>query len=246
MNYVYLDNKNHEFLVDDETYGAIVALVQAHKLCVSSYQDRHPYTDDNPCVGRGICLQHVLKKQPHLVYAGSLHVDAHGRHIHRFLDEQGVVYTSTEDSSDEASRNIDATLAYYGFTPPETITARGKTVTFYSSYATLHGDLHTASVMVLEYHHYHEKVHALFLLYKHGPAKELAKKSDLYHRADALVETTKDSQGYYHLTGSSHPGKVEADTLAVVSQLESALYDVTIRLQQSRQGTDNQTGATDA
>jgi hypothetical protein len=50
MNYVYLDNKNQEFLVDDETYGAIVALVQAHKHCLFSYQDRHPYTDDNPCV----------------------------------------------------------------------------------------------------------------------------------------------------------------------------------------------------
>jgi hypothetical protein len=189
-----------------------------------------------------MCLQHLLKKQQQLVYAGSLSVDASGRHIHRFLDEKGLVYTSIEDSSDEASRSIEATLDYYGFTPPETVTARQKTVHFYASYATLHGELPTASVIVLAYNHYHEKVKGLFLLYKHGSWKELSKKSDLYHQADALVEATKDDQGYYHLNGSSHTGKSEADVLDVVSHLESAVYDVSLKLRH----THVQTGEQDA
>jgi len=79
-------------------------------------------------------------------------------------------------------------------------------------------------------------VKGLFLLYKNGPTKELSKKNDLYHRADELVEATKDAEGYYHVNGYAHAGKYESDILAVISQLESALYDVTRKLQTGNQG----------
>ena len=242
MKYVFLDSKQNEFAVDDETYGAIVALIQTHKLCLFDYNNHHPYTEDNPCVGRNICLQHLLQKQKQLVFAGSLRVDDSNRRVYRFVDAKGMIYTSTEDRDDEAKQSTDETLTYYGFTPPTTVISRGKAVSFYAYYATLYGDLHNASVIVLSYHHYHEKVRGLFLLYKHGPTKELSKKSDLYTRADELVEATKDTQGYYHVGGSSHENKYEADTLEVISQLESAAYNVVLKLQNGKQGTDIQTG----
>jgi len=34
MNYVYLDNKYNEYLVDDEAYQQIEAIVQASKYCM--------------------------------------------------------------------------------------------------------------------------------------------------------------------------------------------------------------------
>src|SRR5439155_12106768 len=129
---------------------------------------------------------------------------------------------------EEAGQSLDDTLTYYGFTPPKTITSRGKSVDFYSSYATLYGDLHTASVIVLSYNHYSEKVKGLFLLYKNGSPKELSKKSDLYTRAEELVEACKDANGNYHLNGNSHYSR-ESVLYEVISQLESAVYDVASR-----------------
>ena len=109
--------------------------------------------------------------------------------------------------------------------------SRGKVVNFYSHYATLYGELGKASVIVLSYNQYSEKVKGLFLLYKGGLVKEFSKKSDLFHRADELVEATKDAQGEYHINGRVHYSHYDADVYEVVSQLESAMYDVTLKLQ---------------
>lgn len=241
MNYVYLDSKYNEYFVDDQTYATIVSLVQQHKHCLYDFRNRHPYTTENLCVGRNICLEHLLQKQPHLTKIDVVGLTNDNRAIYYFVDKRGMVYTSTEDSTDEARQSLDDTLADYGFTPPKTIASRGKSVDFYSYYATLYGDLHTASVIVLSYNHYSEKVKGLFLLYKNGPTKELSKKSDLYRRAEELVEASKDTNGAYHIGGNAHSGRFDADVYEVISQLESALYDVTRRLQNGQQGTDNRT-----
>ena len=156
------------------------------------------------------------------------------RSTYYFVDEKGYVYTSIEDSSDEARRDVMETLSFYGFSPPKTVASRGKTVDFYSYYASLYGDLTTASVIVLAYSHSSEKVKGLFLLYKGGPTKELTRRSDLYHRAEELVEASKDTRGEYHIHGSSHFSRYESDIYEVISQLESALYDVTRKLQNGK------------
>src|SRR5947209_3615011 len=106
MTYVYLDNKYNEFFIDEATYAQVVALVQAHKHCTYSSKQRHLYTDDNPCVGRNLCLEHLLEKQKHLAYAGSLAVDSENRRMHRFVDSKGMIYTSTEDYSEEAKEDL--------------------------------------------------------------------------------------------------------------------------------------------
>ena len=242
MNHVYLNSTYNEFYVNETTYEQIVALVQANKHCTFDYHEIHPYTEDNPCVGRSICLTHWLKKHPNLVYAGEFRVEKDNSHTYTFLDKQGYVYTATEDSTQEMQRDVLATLAYYGFTPPDKVESRGKLVDFYSYYASLYGDLHSASVIVLSYQQQSEKVKGLFLLYKNGPAKMLLKRSDLYSKAVELVEASKDEHGEYHINGHSHYRFYEADVYDVVSQLESAMYDVTRRLQNGKQGPDNRTG----
>ena len=239
-NYVYLDSKYHEYFVDDQTYATIVSLVQQHKHCLADFRNRHSYTTDNPCVGRNICLAHLLQKQPQLTTIDVVGVTQDNRSIYYFVDTRGFVSISTEDTSDEAGQSLDQTLTYYGFTPPTTITSRGKSVDFYSSYATVYGDLPTASVMVLSYTHHSEKVKGLFLLYKNSPPKELSKKSELYSRAEELVDACQDARGAYHMNGSSPRGHSEAAVYEVISQLESALYDVTRRLQQGKHHTDKQ------
>ena len=52
MNSVYLDSKYNEYVVDDEAYQQIEAIVQANKHCLYDYQNRHRYTAENPCVGK--------------------------------------------------------------------------------------------------------------------------------------------------------------------------------------------------
>ena len=237
MKYVYLDGKHNEFIVDDESYDQIVALVQAGKLCTHEWRNTHPYSLDNPCVAKNICLQHLLINQPNLTLLDSPMTNKDGQHFYRFVDSKGGVYTSTEDVSNEATKNISETLAYYGFTPPVKVESRGKSTDFYSYYASLYGDLRS-SVIVLSYNQYSDKVKGLYLLYKHGQCVEFSRKSDLFKRADALVEATKDSHGEYHINGHSHMSKYETDVFEVVCQLESAVYDVTLRLQNGTKNDD--------
>ena len=45
------------------------------------------------------------------------------------------------------------------------------------------------------------------------------------------MEASKDASGEYHIHGNSHSGRFEADVYEVISQLESAFYDVTRKLQ---------------
>lgn len=66
MTYIYLGSKYNEFAVGDEAYAQIVALVKANKLCTHKMSERHPYSENNPCVGKGICLEHLLERQPQL------------------------------------------------------------------------------------------------------------------------------------------------------------------------------------
>ena len=233
MNYVYLESKYNEFYLNDEAYAQVVAIVQANKYCMYDYRDRHPYTKENPCVGKNICLEHLLQKQRNLTSLNVVGTNA-DRPVYYFTDTQGYVYTSIEDSSDEARMDMLETLSFYGFTPPKTVESRGKMVDFYSHYATLHGDLRSASVIVLSYQQSSEKVKGLFLLYKGGHAVALQKRGDhksLYTKAEELVEATKDANNEYHIGGTSHYGCYESDTYEVISQLESALYDVTRKLQ---------------
>ena len=255
MNYVYLESKYNEFYLNDEAYAQIVAIVQANKYCMYDYRNRHPYTKDNPCVGKNICLEHLLQKQRNLTRLDVVGSNA-DRSVYYFVDGQGYVYTSIEDSSDEARKDVLETLSYYGFTPPKTVESRGKRVDFYSHYATLHGDLRTASVIVMSYQQSSEKVKGLFLLYKGGQAVELQKRGDhktLYTKAEELVEATKDANNEYHIGGTSHYGRYESDTYEVISQLESALYDVTRKLQngnkpmeETRSGEQSQRQESDA
>ncbi len=168
MNYVYLESKYNEYYLGDEAYQQVVAIVQANKYCMFDYRDRHPYTESNPCAGKNICLEHLLHKQRNLTQLHIVGVTDSNRSMYYFTDEKGSVYTSNEDSSEEARRDVLETLSYYGFTPPKRVESRGKMVDFYSHYVTLYGDLTSASVIVLSYQQSQEKVKGLFLLYKGG------------------------------------------------------------------------------
>src|SRR5207237_4559481 len=227
MNYVYLESKYNEFYLSDEAYAQVVAIVKANKHCMYDYRDRHPYTKENPCVGKNICLEHLLQKQRNLTRLDAVGSNA-DRPMYYIVDTQGYVYTSIEDSSDEARKDVLETLSFYGFTPPKTVESRGKMVDFYSHYATLHGDLRTASVIVLSYQQSSEKVKGLFLLYKGGQAVELHKRGDhktLYAKDEELVEATKDANNEYNIGGTSHYGRYESDNYEVISQLGSGGLD---------------------
>lgn len=80
MKYVYLDGKHNEFIVDDESYAQIAQITQTGKLCIHEWREPHPYTLDNPCVAKNICLQHLLINQPNLTLLDSCKLRLSSRH----------------------------------------------------------------------------------------------------------------------------------------------------------------------
>ena len=230
--HVYLDSKYEEFVIDDETYEDIEALVRAAKLCVHDYHNRHTYSLDNPCVGKGICLNHMLVKRSNLTLLDSPGQDSYGRNMYRFTDAAGFIYTSTEDSTEDPHNNVQETLAYHHFPLPEKVTSRGKTVDFNTYYARFYGKL-DRSVLVLSFDHTQEKVKGLFLLYKDGGVKEFTRRADVYHQAEELVEANKDKGGQYHIGSYPHYCKFDSDIFEVISELESAVYDVTLKFKKN-------------
>lgn len=222
--------------LDESVYEQIAALVQANKCCTHDYRNRHPYTPENPCVARNICLSHFLEKHPNLRYLDEEEVNKDNKRVFRFVDTQGYLYRSIEDNPGEAVKDLTSTLAYYGFTPPYTVAYQGKVVTFNVYYATLYGDFQTASVLVLAYNQTVDKVKGLFLLYKNGPAKELNKRGAqkaLFERAEEIIEATKDTEGY-HLGDRTFYRRSDSQTYEVISQLESAWHDAAVKLQNGK------------
>src|SRR5713226_4748714 len=176
MKSVYLDYSYNEYYVDEESYQEIVRLVKASQLCK---RDWHPFSEDNPCVGKSLCLEHLLQGQTSLTYQGVEHTDIYGRRIYRYLDQEGYIFLSTEDSSTEASKSLQETLVHYSSFPPKTVTYRERTVEYDSYYATLYGTIATSSVIVLSFDKRStEIVKGLYLLYNDGTHKELAKRGE--------------------------------------------------------------------
>lgn len=95
---------------------------------------------------KNICLEYLLHKQRNLTRLDIVGVADGVRSIYYFMDAHGYVSTSIEDSSEEVRRDLLETLSYYGFSAPKTVESRGRMVDFYSHYATLYGDLRSASV----------------------------------------------------------------------------------------------------
>src|SRR4051812_46123542 len=124
MESVYLRYPSNEYSVSDDAYQQIVRLVNAHKLCLKG---RHPYSEDNPCVGRNLCQEHLLQQHSGMTFLGLLRTDYSGRRVYRYINKEGFIYTSTEDSSTELEKDLDETLAYHGFVPPKEVTYRDRT-----------------------------------------------------------------------------------------------------------------------
>ncbi len=228
MKSVYLDYPSNEYYVDDVGFAAIFQLVKAHQLC---QKEKHPFSEENPCVGRNLCLQHLLQNHRSLTFLDVMRTDLYGRKIYRYLDKAGYIFTSTEDSSDDASKDLDESLNYHGFVPPKTVTFRDRTVEYNDYYATLFGNVNTASVIVMSFDKRgSETVKGQFLLYNDGTHKELAKRGEhkqLFTRSQALLEATKDTEGTYHLpNGSTTTLLTDEDCYPLISQLESAMFDV--------------------
>jgi hypothetical protein len=121
MKSVYLNYSYDEYCVTDEGYQAILQLVKTHQLC---QKECHAFSEENPCVGKNLCLKHLLQTHHGLTFLDVLRTDLYGRKSYRYLDTAGYIFTSTEDSSDDVSRDLDETLRYHGFVPPKTVSYR--------------------------------------------------------------------------------------------------------------------------
>jgi hypothetical protein len=76
-----------------------------------------------------------------------------------------------------------------------------------------------------------------FVLYKGGAFRELTKRESemkqLLDQATAIVEESKDEDGWYHIGNGLTRHRSDTAIYEVVSQIAGAVYDVKLRISQS-------------
>jgi len=234
MKSVYLDyaSNTHEYYLETQGYDQVRTLVMKLRICATC---KLPYDIDKerPCVGLRICLSCFLKKHPNLKFLEVQTVNSEQEYTYAFLDEAGNVYTSQENYTDTPGKDIAYTLKQHQFTPPAQYKPLKSTdlIRLHPSHFTVYGDLHSASVIVVDYNDYYDKVHVAFLLYKHAGHKELTKRGEgkvLWEKAQTMLERTK--RGSYYLINGHEQSRIwESDIYRLISQMESAVYDISMQ-----------------
>jgi hypothetical protein len=236
MRSVYLDytsNTNEYYVTEEDYRNVILPMVMKLRVCATCHQYYDP-ENNRACVGLRICIRCFLIKHSHLRFLEVKSVDDDGEVTYAFIDAEGNVYTSRENYSDSPSKDISYTLAQHSFTLPERYKPFKATeeIRLHTSHFTIYGDLQTASVLVADYNDYYDKHHCAFLLYKNGGYKELTKRGEgrvLIERATAMLERTKLPNGYYKIDGHEVYRISDGDIYKIVSQMETAMYNISMQ-----------------
>jgi flavin-binding protein dodecin len=225
MKSIYLDTMTREYTVTDEGYETIKQLLRQYTICQWC---KLPYTQENLCVARNTCLACLLSRQTDLTFIGPAGVDTYQRQQFTFLDTAGYIHLSTAESSEEAKKNINLTLAHWNFPLPTTFWHHGQKATLTLPILALYGEL-TKSVIVIHYHEPRPKLDIAFLSYKGGTCKELTKwdraAQQVLDRAHDSLEATKQGE-VYHINGHTSKKIQKHHIWQVAAVMESALYDI--------------------
>lgn len=235
MKRVMLDYASKEFSVSEEGYAVIRALITQHQLCDKC---RQPIDQaDHLLVGKNLCLECLLTKQPRLTFVRPETTDDDGDITYSFLDEESMVYTIKTNSGEDTRKDVFLSIQRAGFPIPESyVPSKGdKTapVRLGRSNWTVYGKL-TSSVIVLEYTDSYPTVRVVFLSYKEGQVVELHKRSlafkQTFERAKQIIERTKHRQFgssyYYHPDGYEISQISDSALYPIIAQLEAAVWDV--------------------
>ena len=201
MHTIHLGYK--DYTVTDATYAKIVALVTAEWICKVCEK---PYTSDNPEALKNKCLG-CVKQQSSLPYIRQHRLLT--SEYHCFKDAQG--YLSLASPSAEAlSRSVNATLQFYGFSYP--VEWEGKRL--YNEWSVSGSPEKDRCVMLAAYvelwHEAKKKYDSKkveFFSFKHKGFLAVNRRKkyvrELFRKATAIIEQSKDARGQYHIQGNS-------------------------------------------
>jgi hypothetical protein len=234
MHTIYLDRWHDcPLTISDEGHEHLSRLVFQYLVCEVC---EHPYSEQTPQVGKNFCLSCLLMRQKELTYVGPSDADEKGRTTFKFLDQEGFVYLSAVGYSEQAHKSVFQTFLHWDFPVPTVYTTAQGDLPLHRSEWKIHGNLATASVIVAEY--CGTRTRAVFLSYKGETYKELSKRDGemkhLLQRAREAIEATRDQQGMYHAGNHPTHSIFESHIYAVVSAMESALYNVQLQIRSKK------------
>ncbi len=136
-----------EYVISDEAYEQIAAIVKANRLCELC---GNPYTPDNPNVELNRCLKCFLRYHENqgFTYIKLYEVNQYGDETHWFLDPLNIVsYTKT--SSKEPQKSDHYTLLYWGFPVPQTWQDNNTTKQVIHYHWSIYGDVKHDPVVLI-------------------------------------------------------------------------------------------------
>ena len=223
---VMLDWSSRRFEVTEEGYNLIREVISRHQICPTCHslidQEEHLLVAKK-------CLACVLREHPSITFAGLQRVDSDGDKIYAFVNQEGIVLTSEENSSEKPEEDVAFSIEQAGFTIPTTYKPFKSTENLRLGRASwkVYGKL-SASVVVLHYYDYYSKgrIEIDYLAYKGGQTIEFNKRTtehkNMLEKARNLAERTKKGS-YYHLNGQQLTQIEDADLFQIIAMLESAV-----------------------
>ena len=192
-----------DYTVTDATYEKIVALVNAERICKVCEQ---PYTSDNPEALKNKCLD-CVKKQSSLPYIGQHRLFT--SEYHCFKGADGYLSLASPNA-ESLSRSVNATLQFYGFSYP--VEWEGKRI--YNEWYVSGSPEKDTCVILAAYVEYwqdakrrYDSKKVEFFSFKHKGFLPVNRRKkyvrELFKKATAIIEQTKDERGQYHIQGNT-------------------------------------------
>ncbi len=226
MKRLRLDNRR-EVTILDGAYEQILAIVSEGKICGSCGLE---YLNDIPQVALNLCLECFQKKYANkqLTYVGVLSTNEEGDVTHTFIDTRGNIFYTATSSDAEPYQSSYQTLKYWGYPVPKKLVRDDTELELSTWHWVIYGDVKQNSVLYIEYDpRYSDQKPIAFLTTKHGEYEEVQRRKGKYQKlfkqARAVLEATKDKNGYYHVNGHDVYGLYDSyiyETVAVIASTE--------------------------
>lgn len=177
---VMLDWSSNRFEVTQEGYDLIKQIIANHQVCPLC---NNRIDEAEHLLVAKKCLACILHTSPSLTFVGVQRVDSDGDKIYAFVNEEGITFTSEENSSDRPEEDVAFSIEQAGFTIPTTYKPFKSTdeLRLGRSNWKTYGKL-SQSVVVLHYFDYYSKgrLEVDFIAYKDGQTVEF---KQAHHRA---------------------------------------------------------------
>ena len=214
--------------VSAEGRSAIETLAWSYAVCENG---GHPYTQDNPRIGRNCCLHHYLEEARSLKsYIRLLRQVGEHESEHVFVDYLGFIHVSSTKNN-EPYKSVYETMRYYGFTPLQEfqLDATSAPLQLEPYFWNVYGDVQTRPVVIAVYKKETPTPSLFeFLCVKDGPTLPISRRRGillhLWREAKRQIEASHDKDGY-HWKETTFSQVFESRIYTAASDIASEQYD---------------------